>query len=115
MPMLLIDLWRLAVSALALWMGFLITRLAWRRWHDLRAGIADERTHPLVYVSYATTLYAIAAYGTAALGTPLSSRLFVSTLIVVTGFVGLMHRLRFTLTPPWRRPPAPSRGRRAQR
>lgn len=90
-----IDSWRLLVAAFALWMSALVLRLLWRYLHDVRAGVAVERTHPLVYISYTLALVAIATRRYDNLGEPIDWSFWVSTLVVATGLAGLAQRVEF--------------------
>lgn len=98
-----IDLWRGIVAVVALWMATLVLRLAYRRWQDQRRGLTDRRTDPFVYLSYAIALISFALFRIDRFGHPLDARLPAATLVVVTGFIGLMRRVRFSAHPPHRR------------
>lgn len=89
-----IDLWRIAVIAMALWMGLLVVRLAFTRWRDARHGVQDERTHPFIYVSYSLALFSVAGFRAAHLGDgDITAQLLASTAIVITGAIGLSQRV----------------------
>lgn len=103
---LVLDLLRCAIIAAALWLAVLVLRLTYQRWRGREADPNRYgRTHPMTMLSYAICLIAIVVRRADNLGTPWSGYVLFSIAVLITGYVGVLRRIRMDWRPPWRRSP----------
>lgn len=88
-----VDYWRIAVAAAALWLAFLVLRMAWVRW---RTPSERHRTHPATHVSFALLLGTVATRRVENIGLPPDAYLYVTSTAVILGLVGVLRRVRLS-------------------